>query len=114
LVGRGVVGRGDHVPRLVEVAGREAAQVDGDLVDHALDGRGDLGGYHVHVGAGSDEGGHATLCDVAATDDHHLATGQPQAGGVDLLAHDSPASSDAMPALSKVAISVRIAAAART
>ncbi len=78
----GVVGRGHDVPRLVEVAVLEGAGLVGDLAEEALQGRGEHGRHHHHVGPGGDQRRHPTLGHGSAAHHHDAAPGEAQADGV--------------------------------
>ena len=116
LVDTGVVGRGDDVPRLVDVARLEAALVPGDLAGagQALD----RGGRHRRndhdVGTGREKSRDPALGDVPAADDEHPAALEPEARGVrrEVFVHSD--SLRVTPAESKVAISRSRAPAAST
>ena len=86
LVDVRIVGCGDGIPRAVEVAVAEFAQLQRDAV-HRLDGRCRGAGDDVHVGSVGEQERKSALCDGAPTDDDDPSAVQAQADEVGVLTH---------------------------
>src|SRR6185312_4864467 len=82
----GFVGRGDRVPRAVEVAGAILPEVQRDSL-HGLDGGRRRAGDDVNLCAAGDEQGQPALRDAAAPDHDDLLAAQPQTGEVRVVGH---------------------------
>src|SRR5262249_45531279 len=82
-----LVGAGDGVPGTVQISVRVAAQLHAQLTGgrHPLDGRGDLAGDDVHIGAVGQQQAEAPLRYGPAADHDDPAAGEAETGQVVLV-----------------------------